>query len=266
MTSWLRRLRQAPGAAATLICFHHAGSGAASFSPWSRLLPDTIELACAQLPGRENRFRETPFRRMEPLVTALGEALRDELAEPYFFFGHSMGARVCFALTHHLRDLGRPLPRALFLSGTPAPSIRDWNHAHQLSDPSLIAHMMELGGVPDSVAAAPHFLQTFLPCLRADLEVSEVGRLAYPEPLTCPVHALAGRSDPLATPERVRAWREATTGTFTFRTFAGDHFFPQTCGPEVVEWVVEQMESSPGPPRTGGPAYARSPLAGGDCP
>ena len=108
ITAWLtvpirraeRRLR--------LFCFPHAGGGASSFVPLAGLLPSSIELAAVLLPGRETRFREPPFARMEPLVQALADGLRDELGAPFAFMGHSMGALVAFELARELRRRGVP--------------------------------------------------------------------------------------------------------------------------------------------------------------
>src|SRR5450432_2279276 len=92
MNEWLRWLRRKEDAQATLFCFHHAGSGASTFQDWAAPVPPAVNLGLIQLPGRENRSSQLPFRRMEPLVAALADAVQDELKPPYAFFGHSMGA------------------------------------------------------------------------------------------------------------------------------------------------------------------------------
>ena len=40
-----------------LICFPHAGAGAAAYADWARLLPPEIELVAVQLPGRSDEYQ-----------------------------------------------------------------------------------------------------------------------------------------------------------------------------------------------------------------
>ena len=50
-------------------------------------------MVCAlQLPGRENRFNETPFDKLSSLIDALADILCPYLDFPFTFFGHSLGA------------------------------------------------------------------------------------------------------------------------------------------------------------------------------
>lgn len=244
MTAWLRWSRRDARAAMTLFCFHHAGSGASSFQPWVSLVPAAVNLAFVQLPGRENRSAEPPFHRMAPLIGALADAVQDALVPPFAFYGHSMGARVSFALAHHLAEHGLPEPETLFLSGTPGPPVRDWRHAHHLPDDDLVRHLDELGGVSDVVRQQPGLLRRLLPCIRADLQVSETCSIDYADRLTAPVHAFAGADDQLATPAMVRAWDGVTTGDFRFHIFPGGHFFTLTSARDVVDTVLAVLDTT----------------------
>src|SRR5438132_14037878 len=64
-----------PDARVRLFCFPHAGSGVAQFYPWAHLLPTHIELRAVQLPGRESRQREAPFRSVGEAIQPIVEAL-----------------------------------------------------------------------------------------------------------------------------------------------------------------------------------------------
>src|SRR5207249_5725625 len=81
-----------PQARVRLFCFPHAGSGVAQFHPWAHLLPARVELRSVQLPGRESRLREAPFRTVGEAIQPIVEALLPQLDRPFGFFGHSMGA------------------------------------------------------------------------------------------------------------------------------------------------------------------------------
>ena len=69
--SWLRYLRRRPLADLQLFCFPFAGGGASIFRKWDTKLPGNVEVCVIQLPGREDRFLEPPFRQIGPLVDAL---------------------------------------------------------------------------------------------------------------------------------------------------------------------------------------------------
>lgn len=249
MTRWFRRIRRSTEAAATVFCFHHAGGAASSFREWTSLVPDELELVPVQLPGRENRSGEQPYRRMDALVEGVLDAFADDLGDrlqrPFAFFGHSMGARVSFALAHGLAAAGLPGPTALFLSATPGPTVRDWKHAHQLPDEELLQHLSELGGLPETMLGAPELLRRMLPTLRADLELSEMSALDKRPRLAMPIHSFAGSDDRLATPARVLAWRLETTGEYLLHVLPGGHFFTWTHADRVVGRIVQAMH----PPR-----------------
>ncbi|MDH2423777.1 alpha/beta fold hydrolase [Sphaerisporangium sp. TRM90804] len=226
MNRWIRRPPRGAQPKAQLVCFHYAGGGTSAFQRWTGKIPDWVDLRFVQLPGRENRFREPPFRTMPPLVRALADELATVLAPPFLLFGHSMGARVAFALTHELTARGLPLPELLVVSGTPAPSVTDWKHAHHLPEKELIQHLIDLGGVPPEVLDSPELLELMLPVIRCDLELSETSRLTYPKPLPgVPVLAIAGEEDVIAPPEKVQPWGKETSGPFEFVVLPGNHFF-----------------------------------------
>ena len=75
-TPWLAYRRPQTEPRMRLFCFPYAGGGASAYRGWERELPADVEVCLVQLPGRETRLREPPFRRVEPLVEAAAEALR----------------------------------------------------------------------------------------------------------------------------------------------------------------------------------------------
>lgn len=70
---WLNRPKQNSRAKMRLIAFPYAGAGASVFYPWVNFLPQSIELCCVQLPGREGRLAETAFTRIQHMVRAAAE-------------------------------------------------------------------------------------------------------------------------------------------------------------------------------------------------
>ena len=105
-----------------LFCFAHAGGGTSFYRPWRAALAPGVDAAPVLLPGRETRFRETPYRRMEELIPPLCAALAPQLDRPYALFGHSMGAIVAFETARWFSARGAG-PACLIVSGRPAPRV-----------------------------------------------------------------------------------------------------------------------------------------------
>jgi surfactin synthase thioesterase subunit/glycosyltransferase involved in cell wall biosynthesis len=214
------RLRQrAPGSAwfpgidaaplPRLFWFPHAGGGASTQAMGLRYIG-------VRLPGRESRLAEAPFERMAPLVEALARAIEPYTAEPFAFFGHSMGAVVAFELVRALRRRGLPLPRILIASAARAPQFRR-NHVPPAAstEEELLASL----NIPQELAPA------VLPALRADTTLYRHYVYAEDAPLDCPIRAYGGTEDPNIGTHHLEAWREQTTASFAMRLFPGGHFY-----------------------------------------
>jgi surfactin synthase thioesterase subunit len=240
MTSPFVRLRPSGDAGVRLFCFPYAGGGAAVFRDWPAALPPQVEPVAVRLPGRESRFAEKPYDRMEPLVAHLLEESPGWLDRPYACFGYSMGARVALALTQELRRCDLPGPAALFVGGNARPSvptaIPGWND----TDEKLIEHLRALGGIPPEVLAEPDLLALTLPTIRADLTVIATWR-PRPEPVAAPIHAFAGTKDGYAPPDAMLAWAHQTAGTFRLTAVPGGHFFLHTEPRSVLEAVLADL-------------------------
>ncbi|PJJ54108.1 surfactin synthase thioesterase subunit [Mumia flava] len=255
---WLKRFSppsrapsEAPsGPAPTrLLCFHYAGGSAAIFRHWPPMLDSTVEVVGVQLPGRADRFLETPHDRMGPLVDELIDVLTPSLDQPFACYGFSMGARVAWALAHALRERDLPSPRALFVAASGGPSLDDGDWLWEGRDDGLEGYVREMGGTPPSVLAEPTLLAALLPVLEADLTVLSTHGFHPDVPLDIPVHAFAGELDDEASPDRMRAWRDETTAGFSMDVLGCGHFFDDASETAVIEAVGRAL---------GGPAHAQA--------
>jgi medium-chain acyl-[acyl-carrier-protein] hydrolase len=225
-----------------LFCFPSAGGGVSSFRGWSENLSADVSVSPVRLPGRESRLSEPPFRRMEPLVEALGKAIEPYLAEPFAFFGHSMGAAIAFELSRHLRRRGGPLPAGLFVSGARAPQFRlDHVPPPEPPDDQFLDELRRLEGVPGEILASQELLQVILPALRADTEVYRNYVYVEEPPLACPIRAYGGDGDPNVKPEHLAAWGRQTTAGFSVRTFDGGHFFVDSARDEFLRALAGDL-------------------------
>ncbi|WP_221891264.1 thioesterase II family protein [Microbispora sp. KK1-11] len=234
--AWLSSDAGRQDAPARLFCFAHAGGGAGFFRPWRPLLLPEVEVCPVVLPGREWRLRERPYTRMEELVPAVVDGLLPYLDRPYALMGHSMGSAVAYEVARRLSAGPATPPAGLVVSGRRAPHLpKRRADLHGLPDEEFVAAVARLNGIPDQVLRQPDLLRLFVPGMRADFTLNETYRPLPGPPLSCPVSGLTGDADPEVTPEEMLAWREVTTGPFTLRVFAGDHFYLKGVRPDFID-------------------------------
>jgi len=218
-----------PDAAVRLFCFPHAGGAAASYIGWSRALENqSIEVAAAQLPGRNGVASEPPCTDLDRLVGMFADAIAPLADRPYALFGHSLGALVAFELARALRQRDEPGPMHLFVSGAFAPQLPADSAPLRFIEGDtafLEAVAAKYGGVPRIVLEQADLRASVVPALRADLALTETYTYRSAPPLSCPISAYAGAADPIVSPERLAEWRHQTCAAFSCRLFDGQHFY-----------------------------------------
>ncbi len=239
--SYYRIIREATDApAVTLYCFPFTGSGAAVFESWAALLPPHIQLAAIQLPGREERSDELPFTDMDSLVKAVVAAF-EVPAQPYYFFGHSLGALIAYEVYAALKQTNIPLPEKLLLSGCNAPLKRDSKNIHQLPSAAFNEAILEQYGNSEKKEERKLALQQRELLLRADLQVLET----YPgnqESIDLPLSIISGKHDTLATPGEVKKWAALCTEQFSVRFVNAGHDLLKEKRDELLQFISLEME------------------------
>jgi medium-chain acyl-[acyl-carrier-protein] hydrolase len=227
--SWVTYPRANPGAVIRLFCLPYAGGGASVYRLWLSGLPSFVELCPIQIPGRENRFRDTKFTSLPPLVHALAQALDPHLDKPFVLFGHSMGAKLAFELARLLRREHGPEPLHIFVSGHGAPHIQSTESPiHALPEAEFIREVQRYEGMPQEVLESEELMRYLLPILRADFSVNESYVYTKEPPLRSSITAFGGLRDENVSRDDLEAWREQTTASFDYLMFPGGHFFLHT--------------------------------------
>lgn len=249
--SWAVRWRQVLNPRMRLFCVPHSGAGAAVYRPWAPLLPDDVELISVRLPGRETRFREPAFSRLDDLVPDLADSLAPLFDLPYGWFGHSMGALVAFETCREIRRRGLPEPVRLAVSSRPAPHLA----AHSVSalglpgqtsvgnatDAEFAALIAALNGNSGDGQAGVSALAPFIPTLRADLSVVETYQYRDEPPLDTPISVCGGEQDPVASLDELHAWNVHSRVGCTVRTFPGGHFYLYQVKERFVAALVRDL-------------------------
>ena len=200
--------------------FHHAG-GSASGYLWRKYFPDEIEVCAVQLPGRESRFMQAPITRMDAVVDELAPIIMSTVDLPFAFFGHSMGALIAFNVARRLHAAGAPLPRQLFVSAHRAPHLPDREPIHGLADDEFLARL----GDSRLASLDEEMRGIFLSIVRADITICESYRYEPAPALPCPITALGGVEDHMASEAELRGWEMHTSSSFDLELFSGGHFY-----------------------------------------
>jgi len=208
-----------------LICLPHAGGGASSFHHLAALLPSDIEMLAVQLPGRESRLSEAPFRRMAALIDALSKGINGWLEKPYSLFGHSMGALIAFELGREIRRRGLPLPRTTIVSGRRSPTVPNTERPlHLLPDDAFVDALVErYDAIPKVIRDEPELMALFMPVLKADFEIFESHHHVDEPPLASALGIYGGRADPQT--RQMDGWANLYAGAARTRLFDGGHFY-----------------------------------------
>ncbi|WP_030565074.1 thioesterase II family protein [Streptomyces aureocirculatus] len=223
----------------TLVCVPFAGAGASFFHPWRALAGDRFRVVAVELPGRERRLLETPYRNVceaargtvEDVVAAVGDGAR------VVFFGHSLGAVLAYELAHLLSSRDEVHIERLFVSGSPGPWTQRARRATGLPDEEFLARVEVFAGFRHEALDHPEMRALVLPTLRADCEMHENYTPSTDEPLAVPICSIRGTTDDLVDAERAQEWRKATVSDFTFTEMPGGHMYLADHAEELVRLI-----------------------------
>ncbi|MEO6084688.1 MAG: alpha/beta fold hydrolase [Umezawaea sp.] len=228
----------------TLVCLPFAGAGASFYHPWSALAGESLRVLPMQLPGRERRIDDEPYREVGAAVDGLLADLLDQLGDTkrVVLFGHSLGAVLAYELAHRLVAVPGVEVVRLFASGSTEPRTSRPGRATGLSDDEFVARVRQFAGFSDEALDDPEMRELILPTLRADVEMHEGYVPSTAEPLPVPVTALRGADDELVSAGQAAAWRTATSAEFELVELPGGHMYLAGSGRELVE-LVERTTS-----------------------
>ncbi len=239
---WIQRYRPNDQARLRLFCFPYAGGRASIFRPWTDGLPAEIEVCSIQLPGREERLRELPYKRLGPLVEDLVVALVPYLDRPFAFYGHSMGALVSFEVARLLHKEYDRHPVALYLAAFRAPQLPNPNIKIHHLPTEVFKVVLRADGIPETILQNDELMQLMLPTLRADYEVCDTYEYHEETALPCPFFLYCGQEDVRIRESDMLPWPVHTSGESRLTLVPGSHLFIHSSQDMLLTEITQSLE------------------------
>ncbi|MFE7529812.1 thioesterase II family protein [Kitasatospora sp. NPDC057542] len=230
------------------------------FWKWRQLAPLGLRLAPLQLPGREERTNEEPFRSVADAVHAL---LPDAVAAAaghrrVAVFGHSMGAVLAFELARALEERTEIPVAHVYVSGSPGPYHGRAENTVDLDDDTFLAAVEQFAGHRHPAFEFPEFRELLLPMLRADVAMHESYRPLSDAPIQAPVSCLRGDQDTLVSADDAAQWCKVTTGRFTYIERPGGHMYLLDTPAELLRLIAADLHPDAPAEALAGPAQGAS--------
>ncbi|WKZ47472.1 MAG: thioesterase domain-containing protein [Anaerolineales bacterium] len=235
-TSWVSCLKPNSQSRIRLFCFPYAGAGSSVYNAWSNWLLPEIELFVVNLPGRDARIREAPYRQLQALTVPLSQGMMPYLDKPFVFFGHSMGSLIGFEVVRELRRRAESQPLHLFVSGRKPPDAPATHpNLYYLPEEEFLQAAQQLyGSLPEVILQDPELVNLFLSMMRADVTMLETYEYKEEAPLGCPISVYGGDQDRSVDEQILAHWEAHTSTAFRLKMFPGEHFFLQTARSVVL--------------------------------
>jgi surfactin synthase thioesterase subunit len=181
-----------------------------------------------QLPGRERRLDEEPYRDLHAAADGLlPDALRATGVGAVALFGHCfLGAALAYELTRRIVGTGHNKVVHLFVSAARPPSAGRVSDVAGLTDEEFLAHVEKTTGYRHEAFDFPELRELLLPALRADFEMDETYTPGDTERLEVPVTAIFATGDEFVSGHDVDGWRKVTSAEFSLVELSGGHMYP----------------------------------------
>ncbi|MEL7147716.1 MAG: alpha/beta fold hydrolase [Bacteroidota bacterium] len=226
-----------------LFCFPFAGGSKYSYRSYQDHLPANIVLRNVEIPGRGSRANETPFTSLEQIADDIFSQIKDELYQPYAFYGHSMGGLLTYLLSQRVVANGLPKPLSLFVTGAIGPSAKYRGLIdYKLPRAEFFDQLKKLGGSPEEVLNNELLMEFFEPVLRADFEAVATYQYQQQKVMDIPISVIIGDQEK-ATPEEAQLWERESTSPVDVAVYSGDHFFIFQHQESIIKLIKEKLNT-----------------------
>ncbi|MEM7679155.1 MAG: alpha/beta fold hydrolase, partial [Myxococcota bacterium] len=206
-----------------LVCLPFAGGTSPSFRPLAEALGPTWLMTAVDLPGHVFGAVEPPLDSIEALCDVLEDQLTPEIYADGYLLGYSVGGYIAYGLMERWEARDAPRPRGLILCAANPHTRRQGHRFSQYTDDEMFDLLERLGGMYPQVRENRELFDLAQPALRAGFAAYETAPLPT-RTLETPTLLVGGRSDVLAKPENLDAWRQFCP-RLTIEMVDGRHIF-----------------------------------------
>jgi len=217
-----------PNPRGRLFVFPHAGAGPSAYHAMAKALHEaSIEVIIVAYPGREIRYSTPPAQSMADMIKDLETQLASLLSlGPFAFYGHSMGALLCFEYARHLINTDQNTPLFMGLTGRQAPSVKGFDLAmNHLSDEEFLNEVNHrYNAIPREVMNTPELIELLLPAMRADFSLVANYQYDPCNRLNIPAYLVNGTEDQWVSKDATQPWNQNVI-VEEQHWLTGGHFF-----------------------------------------
>jgi acyl transferase domain-containing protein/acyl-CoA synthetase (AMP-forming)/AMP-acid ligase II/surfactin synthase thioesterase subunit/acyl carrier protein len=198
-----------------IYCFPYAGSGASVYEGFKGKVKGA-KFTAIQYPGREDHSDIEAIKDINAMVTQLKQKLNTD--QPFALVGHSLGALIAYEVAC---SLNKP-PEFVVLSGSDSPHAHKPGELHQQTDDEFVQSVIKRYNHQPLKAGQKEAIESILPTLRADIQMLETYQPQL-HTLTCPLHIVGGKADPVTHQSGLRQWISLTDERFSLSLHDGGH-------------------------------------------
>jgi len=222
-----------------IIFLAHAGGYADLYTRYRPHLNLQIVPKFIEYPGHGRRLREPLLKTIEELTYFVWGEVQELIENDYAFYGHSLGGRIAYLLTHKIWEAGQRLPRGLFLSSAPAPRVRLLS-PEEVDYNTLVGPSNQGSLASRSSKELELIRQLFYPALRNDVEAAYKYIHSPRRPLPVPIKIFFAVQDEFPEVD-YRKWDTESTSNIEYHRFNGNHFFNFVNMKEICDIINEAL-------------------------
>jgi len=222
-----------------IICFPYAFGNSTLYSEFGEIFSEPYKIESLDYPGHGQRVSDKLLFKIDEIVDDAFNLIRDKLSVPYCLFGYSMGGLVVYELCILIQKMGLPMPKHIFILGTPAPSIkrvyRDYEN-YGLED--VRRTLNKYGETPKELLECDDMIEYMIPSVKADLialrdySCNKKDLLSFGKNVT----VIRGCLEPDSILCR-KEWKKFLGNDCEFLIEKGNHFFMFKNGRKMLEKI-----------------------------
>lgn len=228
-----------------LICIPYAGSSAAIYVKWAKLLKH-VEIIPLELSGRGKRFDEILFTSIDDIVNDIYDSVIKSIKESeYCIFGYSIGAIIAYELIKMLQKNGQCLPALTFFASHNAPQIEVEIMTYMLPDKEFFDKVYELGGLPKDVIENEDIMSLYGQVIKSDYQAIETYRYDDTSiPIQCNCVVMYGSKD--RDIKNIDLWDEVINKKYRveYIEFNDGHFFINSEDEKLLRIIEQKIKET----------------------